>query len=212
MLQSIRAIPIFERVLAFVGSALGILTIFVPNIRAWFSRHGTLGWAMTIFLLIFLPFALDLTSNKAARYLQVKKDCELIKSRLQDWLLNGELYNYLHLSADHNRFKRIVSDEIQDKCTDWLIDTREIVTKNLSSTFERVKSATYKYNELLQSETWAWDLGPGTAIDYEYVRVPVEWETTNPTRYSQAYDDLRDAKTELISALQNLSQLVHSLD
>lgn len=202
-------LKVFGGMVAFVAALITIVAFANPNLRQWLAHHGLAGWEFAVALVILIPVLMTLIDRSQAKISKIEKDRDLILERLDGWVLGSDFYEYLQLYVNHSRFRRDISDEIFDTCIKWNMDNREIKNRRLRSAFEGVKEATEKYNEILQGETWAWDTGPQTEIDYKYVRVPPEWEHTDPPRFERALKDLASGRKALVIALDHLFKVLH---
>jgi len=216
--------------LSVVGGVVSLAVLFIPKLNELAGEHGVLGWfvgivALTAFLAVGehahklrrqnrelqAQAANEVAEREAAaRQRRVTKDLELVDERLDGWTVTQGFFRYLVEDADHSRFPRRYSRDLDERARKWDVDDRRIADPDLASAWTRVETAVTAYSRALEEHTWTMD-SRGQPGKPTYVQVPREWEGRDPQRFYAAHDALEAHREELITALRDLFAERHDL-
>jgi len=197
--------------IASAGALLALLTWFFPELRCWFINNGLAGWMTAISIVVIFPIVASVESAVKEMRIFLIKDYELVVKRLGGWTLESDFYNYLRNNTHHNHFRQSIYDEIENRCTEWRNDNREIKNKKLESAFNRTKEAANAYQIKLFELTWPVGNSTGVPADFDYLHVPPEWEHEDPERFTSAYKELRACWLNFVNALDSIFTLLHNI-
>jgi hypothetical protein len=131
--------------------------------------------------------------------------------RLADWSLSSAFFTYLVEHADHNHFSASAAHQIEERVRTWSLDQRSISSRKLRDSWNNVDSAAQAYSQTIIENMWTWDTGPRTRPDPDFLRVPIEWQSSDVSRYDAAHKLLSERRSTLVGALRNLFKVLHDV-
>jgi hypothetical protein len=196
---------------AAVGGVVGLVAVFFPEVRQWMVAHGLLGWVAATAAIVLLPVISSIEMHVRVRAVSDAKDHGLVMERLAGWSLASEFFTYIVEHADHNHFSASAAHQIEDRVRAWSLDQRSISHRKLRGSWTSVDLAARAYSEAILENMWTWDTGPRTKPDPKFLRVPVEWQSTDLGRYDAAHKLLSERRSALVKALRDLFKVLHDV-